>query len=359
MWTNINAAVAEADAGPSSASLPLAPVPEIDVSCFVFPDRASDAVREAVVGQVLAASESLGFMNIVGHGVPQPIIDEALESLGLFFKSPMEQKERCIATSMNGKPRGYTPYKLENHNAVLGRAGPPDLRESFSFGPAPHMGGSAFGMNEYPDFIEGFDRHIDAYYAEMERLEEVLLEVFTHALAKTTGRPLHPQHLLEQIKPNRGLMKAAWYPACDLSSGDARLAGHTDLGPLTILLTTSPGLEVCMKDQEGNMRHQWRTVPVIPGSFTVNVADQLARWSNDRFVSCIHRVNTNISCNSSRLSIPYFSTQILPLNDSVEPTKVECICADGEEPKYPPLNVRDYYHHVFSLLQSHGSTGGA
>jgi len=359
MWSTVNAAVAEADTGPSSASLPLAPVPDIDISCFVFPDLASDDAREAVVCQFLAASESLGFMNIVGHGVPQSIIDGVLNALGLFFERPMEQKQLCIAKSMNGTQRGYTPYRFENHNTVLGRAGPSDLRETFSFGPAAHMDGSAFGTNEYPDFIVGFSGHIDAYYAEMERLEEVLLEIFTRVLAKATGRPLHPQHLLDQIKPNRGLMKAAWYPPCEPSSGDARISGHTDWGPLTILLTTSPGLEVCMKDQEGNMQHQWRSVPVVKGSFTVNVADQLARWSNDRFVSCIHRVNANVSSNSPRISIPYFSTQILPLGDLGEPTKVECICGEGEEPKYPPLSVKDYLSRNFSLLQSNLATGGA
>jgi isopenicillin N synthase-like dioxygenase len=318
---------------------------------------ASDADRDAVVDHVVAAAQSLGFMNIVGHGVPESVIDGVLASLTAFFQSPVEQKQRCIAKSMHGTQRGYTSYSSENINAVYCRKGPPCLREVYSFGPPDHLGGSAFGVNTYPDFVDDFSQHIDDYYAEIERLEEILLEVFTRALAKATGQPLDPQHLLHQIKPNRGLMKAAWYPACEPSSDDSRCGAHTDWGPLTILLTTSPGLEVCIRSLEGK-GHEWRSVPVVPGAFTVNVADQLARWSNDRFVSCIHRVNANVNSNASRISIPYFSTQVLPISESAEP-KVVCICAEGEDPKYEPLSIRDYLRRNFSMLQSCGKTGGA
>jgi len=356
MWQKVNAAVAEANAGPLSTNLPLAPVPEIDISCFVVPEQASDADRAMVIEQVLSASQALGFMNIVGHGVPQSSVDSALAALATFFESPLELKQRCVAKSMNGTQRGYTPFKVENHNAVLGRLGPADLRETYSFGPAGHDG-VAFGQNTYPDFMERFQKCIDEYYTEVERLEKVMLEIFTLALAKSTGRSLDPQYLLHQIRPNRGLMKACWYPACEPSSQEVGVSGHTDWGPLTILLTTSPGLEVCIRSQEEE-KYQWRSVPVVPGAFTINVADQLARWSNDRFVSCIHRVNTNHCCQSSRISIPYFSTQILPLSATDEP-KVGCVCADGEEPKYKPLSIRDYLQRNFSQLQQPSRNAGA
>eukprot|EP00441_Pelagodinium_beii_P047789 CAMPEP_0197623408 /NCGR_PEP_ID=MMETSP1338-20131121/3426_1 /TAXON_ID=43686 ORGANISM="Pelagodinium beii, Strain RCC1491" /NCGR_SAMPLE_ID=MMETSP1338 /ASSEMBLY_ACC=CAM_ASM_000754 /LENGTH=384 /DNA_ID=CAMNT_0043193379 /DNA_START=33 /DNA_END=1187 /DNA_ORIENTATION=- len=364
MWHKVNAAVVEANASPLSTNLPLAPVPEIDISCFVAPEQASDADRELVVQQVLSASQSLGFMNIIGHGVPHSLVDSVLCALRSFFESSVELKQQCIAKSMHGTFRGYTPFRFENHNAALGRPGPSDRRELYSFGPAQHQGGSAFGENTYPEFVDGFQHFIEEYYAECERLEKVLLEIFTLALAKSTGQSLDPQYLQHQIRPNRGLLAACWYPACEpsiledgASSLEDGVSGHTDWGPLTILLTTSPGLEVCIWSQQ-EQKHQWRSVPVVPGAFTINVADQLARWSNDRFVSCVHRVNTNHCCQSSRISIPYFSTQVLPLTATDEP-KVGCICAEGEVPKYEPLSIRGYLQQNCSRLQHAGRNAGA
>lgn len=358
LWQNVNAAVAEANSGPASKSLLPAPVPAIDISCFVAREQFSDIDRATIVSQVLAASESLGFMNIIGHGVPEPIINSTLSAFTNFFESPLERKKQCISTSMHGTQRGYTPFKLENHNAALGRPGPADLRETFSFGPAYHTGASQYGANSYPGFVENFQQQIEDYYSEMERLEKVMLEIFTLALTQATNQKLHPSYLLEQIKPNRGLMKACWYPAYERSlPGETRISGHTDWGPLTILLTTAPGLEVCIRSEKDQV-HQWRAVPVVPRAFTVNVADQLARWSNDRFVSCIHRVNADLSSRSSRISIPYFSTQVLPRFSTAEP-KVGCICAEGDDPKYEPISVRDYLERNFSLLQSPVKNGGA
>ncbi|CAE8599074.1 unnamed protein product [Polarella glacialis] len=345
----VSIARAEADAGPPSSSSPPAPVPEINISSFAFPEKASETDREEVIRQVLAACTSVGFMNVVGHGVPQPIIGGLLATLSEFFTSPVEQKEKCVSSPQNLIHRGYTYYQEESTNALFNRPGPRDLREAFSFGPADHQNGRPFGSNTYPDFIPDFRPCIDAYYAEMERLEKVMLEIFTLALARATRQALDPGYLQQQIQPNRGLVKAVWYPACEPSAGDVHLEAHSDWGSFTILLTTAPGLEVCVKSEEGVA--QWRSVPVIPGAFTINVADQLACWSNDRFVSCVHRV-ANIASNQPRLSVPYFSMNILPL-DSVETDekKVACICAPGERPKYEPISVRAYLKRNFEMLK--------
>jgi len=359
MWQRINSAIAEADAGLASANVPpLAQVPLVDISCFVHVSRATQADRDTVVDQVLAAAQHPGFMNVVGHGVPQHIIDSALIALETFFRSPVEQKQRCVSKSFHGTERGYVPYKSENVKVSLGRAGPACLRECFSFGPPEHLGGSAYGENSYPDFVDGFSHHVDSYYSEVQRVEKVMLEILSLALSKATGRSLDPQYLFNQIGLNRGLMKAAWSWPCQPSPEEARCDGHTDWGPLTILLTTSPGLEVCTMSEESKV-YQWHPVPVVPGAFTVNIGDQLARWSNDLFTSTIHRVNANVNCDSVRISLPYFSTQVLPLHPTSDP-KVECICRDGEEPKYEPLSIGDYLRRNFSLLHTPcAEAGGA
>merc|ERR1712039_337176 len=111
---------AEADCGPLALSLPPIDVPEIDISPFLHPHDGSDDQREAVVSQCLAAATTVGFLNIVGHGVDQSQIDGMLLALTRFFQSPIQEKEACVAFA-NGTQRGYVSFGSENGGSVLGR----------------------------------------------------------------------------------------------------------------------------------------------------------------------------------------------------------------------------------------------
>ena len=75
----------------------------------------------------------------------------------------------------------------------------------------------------------------------------------------------------------------------------------------------------------------WLDVEPVEGGLIVNLGDLMARWTNDRWRSTMHRV-TVVHSNSSRLSIPFFH------NANWDAT-VECIVADGEAPKYPPITA--------------------
>ncbi len=68
--------------------------------------------------------------------------------------------------------------------------------------------------------------------------------------------------------------------------GQLRAGAHSDYGSLTILLPEAApgGLEILAPDGA------WRPVPAIPGAFIVNIGDLMARWTNDRWVSTVHRV---------------------------------------------------------------------
>ena len=106
---------------------------------------------------------------------------------------------------------------------------------------------------------------------------------------------------------------------------------HTDFGCLTLLWQDgNGGLQV--QDGEG----RWIHVPPLPGTFVVNLGDLIARWTNDRYRSTLHRV-VNAS-GRERYSMPFFFT-------GRPDYMVTCLpgCTDeGEAPKYPPITVADH-----------------
>jgi len=74
---------------------------------------------------------------------------------------------------------------------------------------------------------------------------------------------------------------------------------HTDYGSFTILHQDSIG-----GLQAQNAAGQWIDVPPVSGSLVINVGDMLMRWTNDTYVSTLHRV-MNLS-TKARLSISFF-----------------------------------------------------
>ena len=108
-------------------------------------------------------------------------------------------------------------------------------------------------------------------------------------------------------------------------------APHTDYGFVTILCQDdSGGLEVRRKDGT------WLAAPPLPGTWVVNVADMLSRWTNGRWQSTPHRV-TNLS-GGDRYSCPYFFDMSMDSIVEVLPT-----CQGPAQPaQWPPVRYGDY-----------------
>ena len=86
------------------------------------------------------------------------------------------------------------------------------------------------------------------------------------------------------------------------------------------------GLEVLQPDG------QWAPVEVLPGSLVVNLGDAMARWTNDRWRSTLHRV---VPGARRRQSIAFF-------HNANWDAMIECIptCLEpGESPRHPPMKA--------------------
>jgi isopenicillin N synthase-like dioxygenase len=114
--------------------------------------------------------------------------------------------------------------------------------------------------------------------------------------------------------------------------GQLRAAAHTDFGTMTLLAAEDRpgGLEVLMR-QGG-----WISVAPPPSAFVVNIGDMMARWTNDRWVSTLHRVaNPPVEAGhgARRISLVFF------LNPNYD-----AIVAPWAGPsRHEPITVGEYY----------------
>ena len=105
----------------------------------------------------------------------------------------------------------------------------------------------------------------------------------------------------------------------DAAPGQIGCGAHTDWGALTLLAQDDAGgLQV--RPAGGD----WIDIAPRADAYVVNVGDMMQRWTNDRWVSTIHRV-INRFAGRDRWSIAYFFD--LDAEARIEPLPA-CVSAD-------------------------------
>lgn len=313
-------------------------IPEIDLEPFFLGDERS---KLAVGREVDEALRTVGFMTIVGHGVTDELIQRVRHTALEFFALPIEEK-MLAATPPERLSRGYNPIGNRSLAYTLGVEAPPDLQEGFALGPIdggapdPSLGPEAerlFAPNRWPQRPADFRPTIEAYYRRLEQLAAAMMQIFA------VGLDLPESYFDDKIDRHTSAIRVIHYPPQPEppEEGQLRAGAHTDYGTLTILYgDDSPG-SLQVKRRDGD----WIDVHPAPGALVCNIGDLMARWTNDRWVSNLHRVANPPpeQAGSGRISMPFF-------HNANHDALIECIpscVGPGGEARYPPIRFADHY----------------
>jgi isopenicillin N synthase-like dioxygenase len=175
---------------------------------------------------------------------------------------------------------------------MAGGDSPPDYKEVFAIGPddVPEDGyftgpGSypSFAPNLWPDAPADLQPRMLTYWRQMEKLMRVIGEALAIALDL-------PDDAFADVLDGRhtSQLRLLHYPPPigNIEPGQLRAGEHSDVGMMTILRNdpVPGGLQVKVREGE------WIDAPAVENTFILNIGDLLMRWTNDRFVSTLHRV---------------------------------------------------------------------
>jgi isopenicillin N synthase-like dioxygenase len=305
-------------------------VPVVDISQWAD----DDAARARITGEVDDGCCTLGFLQIAGHGIEARTIESMLEASDAIFGLPDAAK-----LAMSAPPhinRGYAPVGSESLTYSLGLDAPPDLFEAFNLGPdavpiddpiyAAQLEG-VFAPNIWPADLRGARADLVAYFDEVSELARRIISIFAVALGLPDDHfaPMC-DHATEMLRLNNYVRAPG---GAEPLPGQLRMGAHTDYGIVTVLYGDRvPGLEIVGPDGE------WHGVIPEEGVFLVNLGDLLARWTNDRWRSTVHRVVPPRGPGPARRRSAAF------FHDGNYDAVVECLptCVEpGERPLYPPV----------------------
>ena len=291
--------------------------------------------------EVDAICRNSGFLAIKNHGIEQSVIDGIWNATERFFSLSSNKKNESKAP-FDGYPYGYLGPGKEALAASKGMNTPPDLKESFNGGPILRPANITdsdalsfcYADTIWPNSPVEFKSAWIAYYQQMEILASKIMQLFATALR------LEEKFFDPYIDQPISALRALNYPAQKKPPeiGQLRAGAHSDYGSLTILLPeeNSVGLEIL------TLSGQWELVPAIPNTFIINIGDLMARWTNDRWISTLHRV-VNKGSTNKRQSLAYFHQP----NWNAEIQCLSCCLQDGELPKYPPVKSGPYLMEKF------------
>ncbi|KAK8633308.1 hypothetical protein V6N13_014154 [Hibiscus sabdariffa] len=271
--------------------------PPIDLSRLDGPEHDEVAI------EIVRAAETLGFFQVINHGVPVELLESLKDTAHKFFGLAPERK--AVYRS------GVSPTPLVKY----GTSFVPEKEKAL----------------EWKDYISL------QYVNDAEALEYWPIEIRDVALEYLRSSMKMVRKLLEilmenlGIKPedpkidaliNKKMVNMNFYPTCPDPDFTVGVGRHSDMGTLTVLLQDGiGGLYVKIEEMSSEIKEEWVEIPPTPNALVINVGDMLQVLSNGRYKSAEHRVRT--TSTKSRVSILIFTIpkpteKIAPLPQLVE-----------------------------------------
>mmetsp|Transcript_1668 Transcript_1668/g.2381 ORF Transcript_1668/g.2381 Transcript_1668/m.2381 type:complete len:312 (-) Transcript_1668:134-1069(-) len=293
-------------------------IPVIDIGPYL---DGSD--KNGVAEQIGKACEEIGFFMIKGHGIPLDLLRQVQSTSQSFFQLPLETKQQTMAPF----GLGYMAEGKENVAATLKEESKvQDSKESLNL-----------TLPVRPDVwpnegnAPNLSTNCQSYYEQVQQLASHLMRLFALALN------LEETFFDKKVDNPYTTLRLLHYPPQQKFDATAtRNAEHTDYGTLTILWSPdSRGL------QAQSRQNEWIDVIAPVDHFIINIGDLMMNWTNDKWISTLHRVIPHKdTMGRARMSIPFFHNP----NPNV---MIECIpgCYDSNgnnPPKYKPILAKSH-----------------
>jgi isopenicillin N synthase-like dioxygenase len=301
-------------------------LPVVDLEAFRFDEAGAGRIASSLD----AIFRDIGFCYIANTGIDPALVTALFDASRRFHAQPREAKDRI---AINRFHRGYmAPKSSLIVTSSVQRATKPNNSESFMLmhevpPDDPRHGQSLQGPNQWPTDLPGFREAVTVYNTALE----TLAKRFTRLIARALDLP--PDGLDPYFEKPTTFLRLLHYPPQPPDAAEDEFGSnpHTDYGFITILLQDEVGgLQVRRRDGT------WLPATPIPGTFVVNVADMLSRWTNGRWQSTPHGVKNRSAVD--RYSAPFFFD---PSMDSL----ITCLptCTSSERPPlYEPVLYGDY-----------------
>uniref|UniRef100_A0A0C9QXY6 TSA: Wollemia nobilis Ref_Wollemi_Transcript_492_1203 transcribed RNA sequence n=1 Tax=Wollemia nobilis TaxID=56998 RepID=A0A0C9QXY6_9CONI len=227
--------------------------------------------------KISAALQEWGFFQVVNHGIPVNVVENARRVARQFFELPVEEKMKWARDEGKndqiagyGRTDGFRGQHTDWMDSLYAFLAPPSLK-------APHL---------WPSTPEDYSEKIDMFGEKSEGLMKRLLKIISEDMG------MGEEDLGKEFAEYNLFMRANYYPPCPQPDMVLGTHAHKDHGAITILVQDNicDGLQVQKKDG------RWIAVAPLPNALVINLGESLVRIAKGKYRSALHRgVVTNKS----------------------------------------------------------------